>query len=241
MQGPTVKTYFAKKMGLDPEKIVHVALTPCTAKKFEIRRGELHGTADHLGIPGLRDTEPVNAPPRSLLNLTRVRGYEGAREVQVAIGDQTLQVAVVYGTANARAFLQRMKESGRQYHFVEVMACPGGCIGGGQPKNIMRDADETRKQRIAALYRRDVSMELRTSYRDCSSLLKDQPVSGEQPPFSSHGTASTAKAPGLPQNAAGRGPFFMDSGYDQPRRGRLGREGAVVRFFWCSRRCSAAS
>ena len=188
----------------------------------------------------------------------------------MAIGDQTLQVAVVYGTANTRAFLQRMKESVRQYHFVEVMACPGGCIGGGQPKNIMRDADETRKQRIAALYRRDVSMELRTShenpeikqvyeefygqplsemaeqmlhtsYRDCSSLLKGQPVSGEQPPFSLHKTASTAKAPGLPQNTAGRGPFFMDSGCDQPRRGRLGREGAVVRFFWCSRRCSAAS
>lgn len=146
--------------------------------------------------------------PRSLLNLTLVRGYEGVREAQVAIGDQTLQVAVVYGTANARAFLQHMKESGRQYHFVEVMACPGGCIGGGQPKNIMRDADETRKQRIAALYRRDVSMELRTShenpeikqvyeefygqplsemaelmlhtsYRDCSGLLKGQPVSGE--------------------------------------------------------------
>ena len=268
MQGPTVKTYFAKKMGLDPEKIVHVALTPCTAKKFEIRRGELHGAADHLGIPGLRDTDQVittrelarwakaegvdwntledsacdslmgqasgagvifgntggvmeaalrtayayitgESAPQSLLNLTPVRGYEGVREAQVAIGDQTLQVAVVYGTANARAFLQRMKESGRQYHFVEVMACPGGCIGGGgQPKNIMRDADETRKQRIAALYRRDGSMELRTShetpeikqvyeefygqplsemaeqmlhtsYRDCSSLLKGQPVSGE--------------------------------------------------------------
>ena len=38
MQGPTIKTYFAKKMGIDPTKIVNVALTPCTAKKFEIRR-----------------------------------------------------------------------------------------------------------------------------------------------------------------------------------------------------------
>ena len=268
MQGPTVKTYFAKKMGLDPKKIVHVALTPCTAKKFEIRRKEMHGAADHLGIPGLRDTDQVittrelarwakaegvdwnaledsaydslmgqasgagvifgntggvmeaalrtayayitgEGAPQSLLNLTPVRGYEGVREAQVEIGDQVLQVAVIYGTANARAFLQRMKESGKQYHFVEVMACPGGCIGGGgQPKNIMRDADETRKQRIAALYRRDGSMELRTShenpeikqvyeefygqplsemaeqmlhtsYRDCSGLLKGQPVSDE--------------------------------------------------------------
>lgn len=57
------------------------------------------------------------------------------REAQVQIGDLTLQVAVVYGTANARSFLRQMKESGKQYHFVEVMACPGGCIGGGgQPR-----------------------------------------------------------------------------------------------------------
>ena len=50
MQGPTVKTYFAQKMGLDPRRIVHVALTPCTAKKFEIRREELHGAADYHHI-----------------------------------------------------------------------------------------------------------------------------------------------------------------------------------------------
>lgn len=267
IQGPTVKTYFAKKMGLDPEKIVHVALTPCTAKKFEIRRQELHGAADHLGIPGLRDTDQVittwelarwakaegvdwtalqdsaydslmgqasgagvifgntggvmeaalrtayayltgESAPLSLLNRTPVRGYEGVREAQVEIGDQTLH-ALQKGTANARTFLQRMKENGKQHHFVEIMACPSGCIGGGgQPKNIMRDANETRKQRIAALYRRDGSMELRTShenpeikqvyeefygqplsemaeqmlhtsYRDCSGLLKGQPVCGE--------------------------------------------------------------
>ena len=76
-------------------------------------------------------------------------------------------MAVVYGTANARAFLQRMKESGKQYHFVEVMACPGGCIGGGgQPKNLMKNTDETRKSRIAALYQRDGSMTLRTSHEN---------------------------------------------------------------------------
>ena len=59
MQGPTVKTYFAKKMGLDPEKIVHVALTPCTAKKFEIRREEMHAAADYHNRPGMRDTDQV--------------------------------------------------------------------------------------------------------------------------------------------------------------------------------------
>ena len=226
MQGPTVKTYFAKQMGLDPKQIVHVALTPCTAKKFEIRREEMHAAAEYHGVEGMRDTDQVittrelarwakaagidwtaledspydslmgkasgagvifgntggvmeaalrtayeyltgQSAPEALLQLNPVRGYEGVREAQVPIGDLTVQVAVVYGTANARAFLQRMQESGKQYHFVEVMACPGGCIGGGgQPKDLTRNVDETRQRRIAALYQRDSAMTLRTSHKN---------------------------------------------------------------------------
>ena len=226
MQGPTVKTYFAKQMGIDPEKIVHVALTPCTAKKFEIRREKMHAAGDYHGVAGMRDTDQVittrelarwakeagvdwntledsaydslmgkasgagvifgntggvmeaalrtaysyltgREAPEALLQLNPVRGYEGVREAAVDINGLTLQVAVVYGTANARTFLARMKETGKQYHFVEVMACPGGCIGGGgQPKDPMKDADEVRKSRIAALYRRDEGMTLRTSHEN---------------------------------------------------------------------------
>ncbi len=226
MQGPTVKTYFAQKMGLDPRKIVHVTLTPCTAKKFEVRREEMHAAGDYHGVEGMRDTDQVittrelarwakasgidwtgledsaydslmgkasgagvifgntggvmeaalrtayeyltgQKAPEALLQLQGVRGYDGVREAQVQIGELTVQVAVVYGTANARAFLQRMKAEGKQYHFVEVMACPGGCIGGGgQPKDLMKDKDEVRKSRIAALYQRDGSMTLRTSHEN---------------------------------------------------------------------------
>lgn len=226
MQGPTVKTYFAKQMGLDPRQIVHVTLTPCTAKKFEVRREEMHAAGDYHGIQGMRDTDQVittrelarwakaagidwtaledsaydslmgkasgagvifgntggvmeaalrtayayltgQSAPESLLQLDPVRGYDGVREAQVIIGDLTLQVAVVYGTANARRFLEHMKGSGKQYHFVEVMACPGGCIGGGgQPKDLMKNADETRKSRIAALYQWDGSMTLRSSHEN---------------------------------------------------------------------------
>ena len=57
MQGPTVKTYFAKQRTLDPKKIVHVAVTPCTAKKFEIRRDEMCAAGKYLGIEGMRDTD----------------------------------------------------------------------------------------------------------------------------------------------------------------------------------------
>ena len=59
MQGPTIKTYFAQKMGIDPEKIVNVALTPCTAKKFEIRRDEMCAAGKKLGIPYMRDMDQV--------------------------------------------------------------------------------------------------------------------------------------------------------------------------------------
>lgn len=59
MQGPTIKTYFAKKMNLDPTKIVNVALTPCTAKKFEIRRPEMHDAGNYYGDPDMRDMDFV--------------------------------------------------------------------------------------------------------------------------------------------------------------------------------------
>ena len=57
MQGPTIKTYFAKKMGIDPSKIVNVALTPCTAKKFEIKREEMNASGRYYGIEDMRDMD----------------------------------------------------------------------------------------------------------------------------------------------------------------------------------------
>ena len=59
MQGPTVKTYFAQQNGIDPRSIVNVAVTPCTAKKFEIRRPEMNASAAYTGIPDLRDMDYV--------------------------------------------------------------------------------------------------------------------------------------------------------------------------------------
>ena len=60
-----------------------------------------------------------------------------------------------------------MKNSNKQYHFVEVMTCPGGCIGGGgQPKNLNKDMHEVRKARIAALYKKDEAMTLRKSHEN---------------------------------------------------------------------------
>lgn len=59
MQGPTIKTYFAKKMGIDPKKIVNVAVTPCTAKKFEIKRDEMNASAEYNNSKDMRDMDYV--------------------------------------------------------------------------------------------------------------------------------------------------------------------------------------
>ena len=105
--------------------------------------------------------------PEALLNYTPVRGYEGIREATVKILDKDIHVAVIYGTENARKFIDQMAASGKQYHFVEVMTCPGGCIGGGgQPKDIMKDKDAVRKARMESLYKKDQSMKLRLSHKN---------------------------------------------------------------------------
>lgn len=224
MQGPTVKTYFAKKMNLDPSKIVNVAVTPCTAKKFEIRREEMNAASQYLGIEGLRDMDYVittrelakwakeegidfnsledssfdsllgeasgagvifgntggvmeaalrtahqyitgKPAPAAFYDLKPVRGLDAVKQAEVTIGDLTLKAVVIYGTQNAKNFIETWKRQGGEYHFIEVMTCPGGCIGGGgQPKGTLIKADALRQSRIDGLYQQDASMQLRNSH-----------------------------------------------------------------------------
>ena len=226
MQGPTIKTYFAKKKNIDPRKIVNVALTPCTAKKFEIKRDEMDAAAKYLGIDGMRDMDIVittrelakwakaenidfnslkdsqydslmseasgagvifgntggvmeaacrtayefitkESAPDVLLNLEPVRGYEGIREASLNIGGLDVNVAVCYGLTNASKLIDLIKNGEKNYHFVEVMTCPGRCIGGGgQPKDVSKDADSVRKARIASLYKKDSEMKVRKSHEN---------------------------------------------------------------------------
>lgn len=222
MQGPIIKTYFAKKMGIDPQNIVNVALTPCVAKKAEIRREEMNSSAKFNNQASLRDMDFVvtteelsrwakeenvdfnslqdddfddfmgsasgagvifgntggvmeaairtaysylsgKLPEELFFELTAVRGFDGLREAVVDLGVAKIKVAVVFGLANARKLIEKIK-NGEKYDFVEVMTCPGGCIGGGgQPKHIGRE-QEAQKKRIEALYQRDKSMKCRASH-----------------------------------------------------------------------------
>ena len=75
MQGPTIKTWYAKKRGIDPKKIVNVCLTPCTAKKFEIRREEMNDSASFWNEPSLRDMD-LCITTRELISWAKESGID---------------------------------------------------------------------------------------------------------------------------------------------------------------------
>jgi NADH-quinone oxidoreductase subunit G/NADP-reducing hydrogenase subunit HndD len=96
------------------------------------------------------------------LRVQAVRGLEAVKRAQVALGERTLNVAVVSGLDNARKILEEIRAGRSDLHFVEVMTCPGGCIaGGGQP--IGADLEAIRA-RMGALYRVDREASVRTAH-----------------------------------------------------------------------------
>lgn len=122
-------------------------------------------------------------PPKELLEFTPVRGLDGVKEATVKIGNKTLKLAAVQGTANARILIEKIKNKEVNYHFVEVMTCKGGCIGGaGQPKTKARVTDEIRLKRIEGLYDKDSNIDIKCSYEnpDVINIYKEffkQPLS----------------------------------------------------------------
>ena len=121
--------------------------------------------------------------PMENLHVKPVEGLEGVKEATITITGTveawrflegvTANVAVAHGLQNARKVLEAIKRGEKQYHFVEVMTCPGGCIGGGgQPRYT---DDSIRLQRIAAIYREDEGKTLRKSHEnpEVQKLYKD--------------------------------------------------------------------
>ena len=110
--------------------------------------------------------------PFSNLNIIPVRGTEGIREASIPLKDVKeewkflegveVKVAVAHGLINARQIMEMIVTGKCPYHFIEIMACPGGCIGGGgQP--IPTNA-EIRRKRTEAIYAEDEGMPLRKSH-----------------------------------------------------------------------------
>ncbi len=228
MFGAIVKTYYAKKMKIDPEKIYVVAVMPCVAKKFEKTRadedasgypdidavittrelakmikksgilfkdipeskfdsplGEYTGAGVIFGATGgvmeaaLRTAvETVSGKKLENVEFKEVRGFEGVKEATYKAGDVTVNVAVASGLENASKICEAIKNGTANYQFVEIMACPGGCInGGGQPivDAYTRRNVDYRGLRAKALYARDESLKERKSHEnsECKAIYDE--------------------------------------------------------------------
>jgi NADP-reducing hydrogenase subunit HndD len=226
MFGALLKTYWARRSGVDPADIVSVSVMPCTAKKFEALRpemgrdglrdvdyvlttrelacmikqaglgfvdlpdspfddplGESTGAAAIFGVTGgvmeaaLRSVYEIvtgREVPFEALAIRPVRGFENVREASLPVEGALpewsflegveLRVAVAHGTANAKKVMDAVKAGSFAAHFVEIMTCPGGCLGGGgQPLPVTA---EKREARARAIYEEDLSLPLRKSHEN---------------------------------------------------------------------------
>ena len=218
MFGALIKTYYAEKENIDPEKIFVVSVMPCVAKKFEAKRPELankfadvdavittrelakmikqsgilfkdlpdelfdnpfeeaSGAGVIFGVTGgvmeaaLRTVvEKLEGKALDNIDFEAVRGTDGIKEATLNVAGTDVKIAVVSGLGNARKLLNDIRDGKANYHFIEIMACPGGCVtGGGQPivnSSVRMDID-LKAERAKALYAEDKSMKIRKSHEN---------------------------------------------------------------------------
>ncbi|SEH34979.1 NADH-dependent [FeFe] hydrogenase, group A6 [Selenomonas sp. KH1T6] len=107
------------------------------------------------------------------LDFQSVRGFEGIKEAEVDLGSRKAKVAIAHTLKNARILMEQIQRNESPYDFIEIMACPGGCIGGGgQP---IGTTNAIRKKRMAALYEIDRNLPIRKSHEnpDIITLYKE--------------------------------------------------------------------
>ena len=154
-----------RQMGIDFDHIKDVEFD----NPFGITTGAaaLFGATGGVAEAALRTVyEVVNNKPLENLDFHDVRGMEGIKETTVQLNGDTVKVAVSHSLANARVLIEQVIAGESPYAFIEIMACPGGCIGGGgQPYGT---TNEVRNQRIASTYMVDGSMVYRKSHENPS-------------------------------------------------------------------------
>ena len=104
------------------------------------------------------------------LDFEAVRGVEGIKEATVELGDKTIKVAAVNTLSKAREVMEKIKSGECDYTFIEIMACPGGCVnGGGQPivsSELLNRGVDPRALRAAAIYKMDKDSPIRKSHEN---------------------------------------------------------------------------
>ena len=132
--------------------------------------GAIFGATGGVMEAALRTAaEVIEGKPLEKLEFNEVRGIEGVKTATYKLGDVTLNVAVASGTANAKKVLDAVKAGELDVQFIEIMACPGGCVnGGGQPIQpaVVRMTTDLRAVRAAVLYNDDATSELRKSHEN---------------------------------------------------------------------------
>lgn len=219
MLGAILKSYYANKKGIEPQKICVVSIMPCIAKKFESNRkemevdgirdvdyvlttrelarmikqgnidfdklndgefddtlGESTGAAAIFGTTGgvmeaaLRTvSELVTGKELEKIEFEQVRGEEGIKKAVININGKDVKAVVAHGLSNAQKIMEEIKNGTADYHFVEIMACPGGCVmGGGQPQHTATEIANTdiRKLRADGLYGIDEKSIIRKSHEN---------------------------------------------------------------------------
>lgn len=126
--------------------------------------GEIFGATGGVMEAALRTVyEIVTEKPLASLDFHEVRGFEGIKTATVQMGDTAVNVAIAHGLGNARKLMDAVKEGKARFHFIEVMACPGGCIGGGG--NPVKNWKKM-EHRVQAVYNTDLHLPLRKSHEN---------------------------------------------------------------------------
>lgn len=157
-------------------KQAHIDFTSLEDSKFDDPMGEATGAAAIFGTTGgvmeaaLRTVaEVVTGEKLENLDFAEVRGKEGIKKATITLAGKEIKVAVASGLKNARTVMDEIKEGKADYQFVEIMACPGGCVmGGGQPIHTSKEraSIDIRKKRADALYSADEKSVIRKSHEN---------------------------------------------------------------------------
>ena len=137
--------------------------------------GHIFGASGGVMEAALRTaTELLTGKELKSVEFSEVRGAHGVKEASYEIAGKEIRVCALSGTQNARQVLEDVRSGRRQYDFIEIMACPGGCVnGGGQPiqPSVVRNFRSVSAVRAKALYQEDRDMPLRKSHR--SPLIQE--------------------------------------------------------------------
>lgn len=239
MFGAILKSYYAQKNNIAPDKIFVVSVMPCVAKKFECGREEMevNGNRDVDAVISTRElarmikqagikfielpdekfdnpfeeasgagvifgatggvteaalrtvAEKLTGSELENIEFTDVRGTEGIKSAVVPIDKLNIRIAVAHGLGNARTLLNSIKNGEAEYDFIEIMACPGGCVtGGGQPIVSARTqmSVDVKKERAKALYTEDANSAVRKSHENPDIKMLYEEFLGEPGGHKSH-------------------------------------------------------